>query len=275
MKKGSSLNYDTLKIYKNESMQSDKYSNISRRPPSLSESFISEIENYRKNELKNMPHLLDPLIIEPIDKIYINVKSKADAEAPQEATQAKAEISFQYKDRCEIVINKLMLFFIHLFLISMFELVFFFNYVTKFEDTALISVFNSLTNSITNTCSNFNSETKVIVDDIFNMFVNTTIINQKAIIAYNNRKATNHILLINAIFYFVGILAVNILLYIINKVYYKRRINYKDILLDNLIMIIILGIYEYIFFSNIVFKYITITPDEIIKNEVNNFLLNC
>jgi hypothetical protein len=277
MNKGSSLNYNTLKIYKNESMQSDKYSNISRRPPSLSESFISEIENYRKNELKNMPHLLDPLIIEPIDTVYINVKSKESEAATQAdvATQAESEISFQYKDRCEIVINKLMLFFIHLFLISMFELVFFFNYVTKFEDTALISVFNSLTNSITNTCSNFNSETKVIVDDIFNLFVNTTIINQNALIAYNKRNETNHILFINAIMYFVVILAVNILLYIINKVYYKRRINYKDILLDNLVMITILGIYEYIFFSNIVFKYVTITPDEITKNEVNNFLLYC
>ena len=168
-----------------------------------------------------------------------------------------------------------MLFFIHLFLISMFELIFFFNYVTKFEDTALVSVFTSLTNSITNMCSNFNSETKIVVDDIFNMFVNTTIINQNAMTSYNKRNETNHVLLINAIMYFVGIFAVNILLYIINKVYYKRRINYKDILLDNLVMITILGIYEYIFFSNIVFKYVTITPDEITKNEVNNFLSNC
>jgi hypothetical protein len=265
MDKVSSLNYDTIKMYKTSI-------NDNKRPPSLSESYISEIENYKKNELlKNMPQLLDPLIIEPIDSVSINIKSKEAEAAPQE----KEEISFHYKDRCEIVINKLMLFFIHLFLISLFELIFFFNYVTKFEDNALVSVFNSLTNSITNICSNFNSETKVIVDDIFNMFFNTTIINQKALIAYNNRNEINHILFINAIMYFVVILAVNILLYIINKVYYKRRINYKDILLDNLIMITILGIYEYIFFSNIVFKYVTITPDEITKNEINNFLLYC
>ena len=107
------------------------------------------------------------------------------------------------------------------------------------------------------------------------MLVNTTTINQNAINSYNSRNATNHILFINAIIYFVAILSVNILLFIINKVYYKRRINYKDILLDNLVMITILGIYEYIFFSYIIFKYITISPDEIIKNEVNNFLLNC
>jgi hypothetical protein len=27
--------------------------------------------------------------------------------------------------------------------------------------------------------------------------------------------------------------------------------------------------------ENIVFRYITITPEEITKNEINNFLLNC
>ena len=118
MNKESSLNYDTIKMYKTSI-------NDNKRPPSLSESYISEIENYKKNELlKNMPQLLAPLIIEPIDSVSINIKSKEEKEAPQEKEEAmqeaKAEISFQYKDRCEIVINKLMLFFIHLFLISMF-----------------------------------------------------------------------------------------------------------------------------------------------------------
>jgi hypothetical protein len=63
-----------------------------------------------------MPHLLDPLII---DSVSINIKSKEEKEAPQE-NQEKKEISFHYKDRCEIIINKLMLFFIHLFLILCF-----------------------------------------------------------------------------------------------------------------------------------------------------------
>ena len=57
MNKGSSLNYDTLKMYKtsindtkqHEVRSNDKCNNISRRPASLSESFISEIENYRKD----------------------------------------------------------------------------------------------------------------------------------------------------------------------------------------------------------------------------------
>jgi hypothetical protein len=44
---------------------------------------------------------------------------------------------------------------------------------------------------------------------------------------------------------------------------------------DNIIMIILLGMYEYIFFSNIVFEYITITPEELTLNIENNFLAKC
>jgi hypothetical protein len=229
-----------------------------RRPVSLSESFIYDIDEYIKNESE----IKEEKVPQKEEKVY-----------------QKEEIlhyeTFHYTDRCEMIINKLMLFFIHLFLISMFEVVFFFNYVTKYEDKALIDIFNSLTNSVTNTCTNFNNQTKVIIDDIFNIFVNTTKINQDSLKAYDYRNMINHNLFINAILYFIGIALINILLFVINKIYYKRKINYKDILLDNMIMITILGIYEYIFFTNIVFRYITITPEEITKNEINNFLLNC
>jgi len=231
-----------------------------RRPVSLSESFIYDIDEYIKNESETKEG---------------KALQKEEKALQKEEKEILPYETFHYTDRCEMIMNKLMLFFIHLFLISMFELVFFFNYITKYEDKALIDVFNSLTNSVTNMCSNLNNQTKVIINDIFNIFVNTTNINQDALNAYDYRNMINHKLLINAILYFVGIAFINILLFTINKIYYKRKINYRDILLDNIIMIIILGIYEYIFFSNIIFKYITISPEELTKNEINNFLLNC
>ena len=69
-------------------------------------------------------------------------------------------------DHIEYSLNKLIMFMQHLFLITMFELVFFFNYITKFEDGALIGVFNSLTSSIINSCSSLNNQSKIFVDDI-------------------------------------------------------------------------------------------------------------
>jgi hypothetical protein len=121
----------------------------------------------------------------------------------------------------------------------------------------------------------FNNETKVIIDDVFRMFINTTQTNQDAVNADNTRKILNNKLYMNAILYFVGVFVFNILLIGLNKIYYKRKINYKGIMVDNTIMIILLGMYEYIFFSNIVFKYVTITPEELTQNIENNFLASC
>jgi hypothetical protein len=209
----------------------------------------------------------------------LNAGTQTDAQIQdiqiQDIQTEKVYKHFEYVDSTEMIINKLILFFIHLFLITMFELVFFFNYVTKFEDTALVSVFSSITNKVTDTCSRFDNTTKIIIDDIFKMFINTTQTNQDAVNADNSRKILNNKLFMNAILYFIGVSVFNILLVSLNKIYCKRKINYKGIMVDNTIMIILLGMYEYIFFSNIVFKYITITPEELTLNIENNFLENC
>ena len=178
-------------------------------------------------------------------------------------------------DHIEYTINKLIMFMQHLFLITMFELIFFFNYVTKYEDNALISVFNSLTESIVNSCSSLNNQSKIIVDDIFKLFVNTTQVNENAIKSYNSRMLVNNSLMVKAISYFIGVLGINIMLICGNKCTINKKINYKEIIIDNLIMITLLGIYEYIFFSNIVFKYLSISNDEIFQNFQNKFIGSC
>jgi len=178
-------------------------------------------------------------------------------------------------DHIEYSLNKLIMFMQHLFLITMFELVFFFNYVTKFEDGALIGVFNSLTSSIINSCSSLNNQSKIFVDDIFKMFVNTTQVNENAINAYNSRIVVNNNLMTKAILYFIGVLSINILLISGNRCTINKKINYKEIIIDNFIMISLLGIYEYIFFTNIVFKYLSISNDEILQNFQNKFISSC
>jgi len=178
-------------------------------------------------------------------------------------------------DRSELIINKLIMFMLHLFLITIFELVFFFNYVTKFEDSGINGVFDSLTRSIINSCSNLNKNQKTIVDDIFKMFINTTQVNQNAQNAYNSRMLVNNSLMIKAITYFIVVSGINIFIIGINKCTINKRINYKEIIIDNLIMITLLGIYEYIFFSNIIFKYLSISTDEIFQNFQNKFIGNC
>jgi len=59
------------------------------------------------------------------------------------------------------------------------------------------------------------------------------------------------------------------------NIYFKEKIKFTMILLDNLIMICILGIYEFLFFKNIVFKYMLMSTNELIKNMVDNLLKSC
>ena len=141
--------------------------------------------------------------------------------------------------------------------------------------SVIFNVFNSLTESITSKCSSLSNDSKIIIDDIFKIFVNTTQVNENAIISYNSRMVVNNNLMTKAITYFIGVLVVNIMLICGNRCTINKKINYKEIIIDNLIMIILLGIYEYIFFSNIVFKYLSISNDEIFQNFQNKFISSC
>ncbi len=170
--------------------------------------------------------------------------------------------------------NKLISFMFHLLLIACFEFIFFNYYVLQYENQALSSLMNQLTNPIINTCDGLNSNTKIIIDDFINLFFNKTELNNLANISYNKRIDFNHKLYILSIYYFSGIFIFIFGLIIINR-WLKVKLNYKSIIFDNIVLILILGAYEYIFFKNIVFNYITITPDELKLNVINNILMNC
>lgn len=178
-------------------------------------------------------------------------------------------------DFLEIIFNKLILFFVHLFLIAMFELIFFFNFVTKYEDKALIDVFNQMTNQATSICSTLTKNDKLLVNNFLSFFINTTKINQEASLSYDVRFNYNYKLLMKAIYYIVFIGGLNTVIILMNYLWFKRKINYKTIIIDNLVMIIFLGLFEYLFFSTIVFNYQTISSDELNKQISKVILENC
>lgn len=231
---------------------------INYRPISFSETHLDDLKklpllkNYSTDELMN-------------NKIFneIGIQTEAQTEA-----QTKADLY-------EITINKLILFFIHLFLIAMFELIFFFNFVTKYEDRALVDVFNQMTNQATSFCSSLNQYDKTLIDDFLSMFLNTTKINQDANNSYNIRSIYNNTLLLKAIYYFLFVSVINMVLILLNCVWFRRKINYKTIIIDNFVMITFLGLFEYLFFSTIVFNYQTISPNELNRQISNTIINNC
>jgi len=91
------------------------------------------------------------------------------------------------------------------------------------------------------------------------------LINEKQDDIYNNNhdkyKLLNLVILLAL--YIIFILIVNVL------VYYKYKINYKDIIIENIVLIIIIGSIEAIFFNFIASQYVPLTDSDMNKMLIN------
>jgi hypothetical protein len=218
--------------------------NNNKRPPSYSEGYISEIT---------------------FDKVNLN-QPIIDIEEQQE--------TIKKPDYFEIIYVKIIGFMFHLVLIASFELVFFNFYIIQYENNALIGLTDQLISPIISSCRSLSNSNKIILDDFIKIFINQTTINNNAIDGLNQRNVINQYLFIKSIYYYVGVIIVFIITLLLNY-NFKKNIDFKIIAIDNIIMIIILGVYEYVFFKNIIFAYQMISPNELTQNIVNNLITNC
>jgi len=173
----------------------------------------------------------------------------------------------KYNKIPKYVFKRLLMFMIHLGLISLFEIIFFFSIVSQYESESVLNLIGGFFKDQDEKCQSLNLTQKEIFTDIFTYFLNITYINSQSKKAYNIRKTYNYQLYLKSWYYFIGIMLINILLLFI-KCYYKIKINLKKIFLDNLFMILILGIYEYLFLKTIILQYDTISG-----NEVSEFIV--
>jgi hypothetical protein len=176
--------------------------------------------------------------------------------------------------KTNILYTKIIGFLFHLVLISVFEVIFFNYYIIQYENNAIISLVNQLATPIINSCNTLSPINKIRVDDFIDVFINETTINSNAISDYNIRQEFNQKLYIKSIYYCLGVILV-FFMSLFSNIYFKQKIDFLMVILDNIVMISILGIYEYIFFSNIIFKYMTISPNELIKIIMGNLLQSC
>jgi hypothetical protein len=160
-----------------------------------------------------------------------------------------------------------LLYMIHIGLISLFEIYFFFHVISFYEDTALVSLINSYITAFIDSCSHLPVDERDILSLLFHTLVNQTVISDNAIIAYDKRISWNDALYSTAWSYFAVILIINIALIFINY-YYRVGIKMWKLFLDNTMMIVFLGIYEYLFFQTIILRYQSISSDELTANVV-------
>ncbi len=157
----------------------------------------------------------------------------------------------------------------HIFLISIFESVFFRLFITKSEDKGILTTVQRLVGGVTDTCKTWNHNQTVILNDILTLFVNTTHVEYQSSLAYVARANYNSTIFARSWIY-VGALGSLTLVFVFVSIWRKwiQRTHIRQILLENMGLVAMLGLYEYMFFSTVIYNYDSISVSEIEGNLV-------
>jgi len=154
----------------------------------------------------------------------------------------------------------------HLTLISLFENLFFWHFVSKSEDAALVSLVQAYTQGALQRCGSLTEQQRAIARDVFDLIFNQTRVDAAGVTAAGLRGTYNGILLQNSWLYFGGFLA---LFTGIATRHYKS--DWPVIIGENITMVTLLGLYEWMFFSTVVLRYQSISMAELDRMVVDEF----
>lgn len=165
---------------------------------------------------------------------------------------------------------------LHLVLISVFETLFFWFFVSKSEDTALIGLVNTYMEGVLNTCTNMTQADRAITNYVFDALFNVTDIDEAGVNAASDRTAFNDALLGTSWTYFGTILGIFTGLVVTTRFSPEpRRFRWRGIVGENVALIVLLGLYEWMFFHTIVFRYRAISMAELDRMIVTEFGTTC
>lgn len=177
--------------------------------------------------------------------------------------------------RATVVIHRGAVYFtFHVLLISLFETLFFWQFVSRQEDGALTGLVNTYTDRAFSVCTNMTTQERFALRTWLSMFLNTTIVLEDATTAATNRHAFNEALLRNSWLYFGG-MATTFGLLTSTAVLRRIPLRWAHLIGENVGMIIMLGLYEWMFFSTVALRYQSVTPAELDGMVVSEFQASC
>jgi hypothetical protein len=160
------------------------------------------------------------------------------------------------------IVGLVLRFLFHITLISIFETVFFFIYVSTLEDSGILKTVHTLTDGLVRSCTNLTPIEQQIADDLLSPFLNVTEIDQEANAVYTTRSRYNASLFRNAWIYVGGLFTA----FLLGTAYSRYRnivVAWRTLLLENMGLVTMLAVYEYMFFTTIIFPYSAISGQEI------------
>lgn len=163
---------------------------------------------------------------------------------------------------------------LHIQLISIFESIFFFMYVSSLEDNGIEKTMSTFINGAVNQCQNMTLSEIDFLNQYLGSYVNRTEINWAGDQSLANRTHWNQHIMDQSWFYVGGISGCFLLLVVYSKLR-KIDIEWDAVLVENVIMVCLLAVYEIIFFNTIIFHYMPISSPEISKNAIGRMHDTC
>lgn len=242
-----------------------------RRPPSLSESFAWTPENVERAQRQSAStHSLDLLVVPELEGAASATSRQVSPRLPPPTAPTPPQ-----RSATEIATVRMILKLIfHITLISMFESVFFFLYVSDLENNGLQTTVAGFITDAVNVCQNFTTVERDIANAVLNTYINST-----AVIASGNAmtaaRAAQNARLNTQSWIYVGGLS-GVFLATVAAAWLRRvPIAWKSLLFENFAMVALLAVYEYMFFSTVIFPYAPLSGQEIARNAVEDLHADC
>ena len=233
-----------------------------RRPPSYSDSFLV-LGDQTPLEPLMMIKNNEPLLLVPDTPRVDRIGSLNSGEAPQpiEIYTPLATPENPWPKRIAIFVLKSS---IHVFLISVFETIFFFYYVSVTENTGIVKTIDTYYKPIQEACPSWGNLTQWVLYKVLEE-VNVSHIDSRAAEALAERNTFNYGLFMNSLTVSGVCLGIFIGLAILMRFPFQRhmRIPWLGICIENCMMVVLLGMYEYFFFRVIIYNYDTLSTQEL------------
>lgn len=162
------------------------------------------------------------------------------------------------------IINKFITICLHIFIMIIFEIFFYFNYVVKIEKESFLNELDNYLSQIKNIPLT-NKEKKLIKLILNSNNNNNYLLNtlyEQYIQSLELQKKILHNLLVQSC-KMAGIVGIVLIILFLSGLANRKKIKWNWIFIENILMFIFLGIFEYFFFTTIIMGYNPITDAEI------------
>jgi hypothetical protein len=167
-----------------------------------------------------------------------------------------------YFDNKANVINKMLTITVHIFIMVIFEIYFYFNYVIYLEKDEFMGKIHSYIKDLGNIQLNPTQRliiTQLITEDSEAI---TSELYSNYIQSLDKQKLLKQELMIVS-YKMAGVVGLVLCFFFLWGLLNWKEIKWKSIIIDNILMFVFLGTFEYMFFSNVVLHYNPVTDGEI------------